>query len=267
MLLAAGANLQFGTPDPLNEFDDLVLPQALFQLSMMLTMVTMVLQIYRILCFFIIYRAARQEKSYWRKLKEEFYDENYSIEQRKKHGGGGGQRGLKPAKLHSLKAEMSLGMMNWLERLMDPLVSTLMSKSTLQSVSLSGQGSTGSSLKTDMMTIDSSGNSTFGQQLAQQSIVGSKTESDVQVINYLLRMEKEHECELCSITEGIDAGKFSSSMINQGFHLMGTVLGEFFSFENLTSFHHHRSITLQVSSRRCAPTIKSSSTCAAQCIS
>lgn len=218
MASAIGTKFQFGTPDPLNDFDDHILPQVLFQLSMTLTMVTLVLQIYRILCLLIIYRAAGQEKTYWRKLGEEYY--NFDALQKNIPPGT-----LKPPKLHSKKAQMNLRMMNWLERLVDPLVSNFRGKT---SVSITGLGhSTGSSLKTDMLIEKNSGGGpgAIGNPLTQPSIVATKSESDAQVINYLLRAKRDHECELCSITEEIDWSRFSHNMLSQGFHLLGTVLG------------------------------------------
>ncbi len=255
---AVGATLQFGTPDPLNDFDDHLLPRPLFQLSMTLTMVTLVLQIYRIICLLIIYRAAVQEKSYWRRLGEEHF--TFDAAPQRKYGGGV----LKPPKLHSKKARMNLRMMNWLERLVDPLVSTFRGKT---SVSLAH--STGSSLKTDMMVGGSSGGGdAFGpNNLNQPSIVATKSESDAQVINYLLRMKRDHECELCSISEDVDWSRFSHNMASQGFHLLGTALGKFSIPKQKTLALFIITSSLQAFSRRCAPTIRSSSTCAARCTS
>ena len=56
---------------PLDEFDDRILPVFLYRLTMILYVMTVVLQVYRMIAAVLIYQMAVKQKIFWRKLVDE----------------------------------------------------------------------------------------------------------------------------------------------------------------------------------------------------
>lgn len=205
-------------PEPHDEFDGRLLPKALFRTSLMLTMVMLVLQIYRLLATGLIFRLAGEEKKYWRALHEQCKATEMASPTLTPMDSSATSPNCGRMQIKVIETELKTT--NWLERLFDPAFDKMRGKTTVLASDGSkntagGGGGGGFSFKT-----------AASYQVAEMPLGASKVETDLRAINYLLNIKSaEHECTFCAIYEDLNLKQ--QKYWSQFIHFIGTLASTF----------------------------------------